>query len=84
MELKFEGTCPATCLVAPGDTTDFKEGNDVCTTAADGSDCVLTTTETSTYVVADSEAGNEGDSFSFRSIGYWFLGVVVSAVVIII
>lgn len=24
VELKFDGTCPAKCLVAPGDTTDFK------------------------------------------------------------
>ena len=24
VELTFDGACPAKCLVAPGDTTDFK------------------------------------------------------------
>ena len=90
VDLSFEGACPAKCLVAPGDTTDFQEGDDICTTATDGENCVLSTTETSTYVLADVTAenegnqGNEGDSFSFRSIGYWFLGIIISAVVIVV
>lgn len=61
VELTFEGECPAKCLVAPGDSTDFQDGEDICTTATVGDDCVLSTTETSTYVLADVTAENEGD-----------------------
>lgn len=75
VEITFDGACPKFCLVAPGDTTNFEEGDNICTKAEVQGKCVVTSNETSTYAVGD---------FSLRQFGYWFLGIVTTAVVIMI
>ena len=75
VEITFNGPCPKICAVAAGDSSDFKEGDDICTKREVQGNCVVTAREASTYVVLDS---------SIRALGYWFLGLVSTVAIIMI
>ena len=75
VQITFDGECPELCLVAPGDSTTFEEGDSICTKAEVYGKCVVTSNETSTYAIGD---------FSLRSFGYWFLGIVTTAIILTI
>ena len=75
VEITFNGPCPKICAVAPGDSSDFQEGDEICTMVEILGNCVVTSSETSTYAVVDS---------SIRALGYWFLGLVSTIIVITI